>query len=311
MTIEGVRHWWLRARLDGEMSTDLPDDWFRPATESGELDQPAGVPAAAPRHGVSPQDPIDPPSPAPIPIPRPTSAVETSGSLPAIRESDPNRQPWLWRHAGLVTVLTLALALAVGLGMGALVSRRTSDPAASPGTPSSAAPATTTAIQPWSGPVVALSATTVRASCVAPSIRDGQGGVISYEADHVLDPSVDTAWRCNGSGVGQSLTFSFAAGVELAGVGIVNGNLGQVKGQSQYMSTRRITAVTWTLPTGEHFTQNLSENSPVSQQVLIPPTRVNGPLTLTITASTAEPKSQPGATDAVMISQVTFYAPQR
>ncbi len=161
---------------------------------------------------------------------------------------------------------------------------------------------------PYSGRTAPIRAVSASATCTAPSGVDVEGNRVAYDASEAIDGSSATAWRCQGSAVGQSLTFRLPAGVTLVGVGLVNGYAKPVSSRSSvlyYPQYRRITAVKWTLPDGTWFNQTLLDNHPAVQDVLIPPTVVSGPITLTIVSSTTPGKAGINR-DAVLISSVAF-----
>ena len=59
--------------------------------------------------------------------------------------------------------------------------------------------------------------------CQAPQSTDGAGDPVVYVPEQMSDGKMNTAWRCNGNGVGQVVTFGFPAGTTIAQVGLVNG----------------------------------------------------------------------------------------
>ena len=71
--------------------------------------------------------------------------------------------------------------------------------------------------------VTSLTPTQVNVDCQAPQSTDGAGDVVVYVPEQMSDGRMNTAWRCNGNGVGQVVTFGFPAGTTIAQVGLVNG----------------------------------------------------------------------------------------
>ena len=59
----------------------------------------------------------------------------------------------------------------------------------------------------------------------------------------------------------------------------------------------------WDLPDGEWFIQDLTDDSPTFQTVMIAPTRVHGGIVMTIIDSTL-PGEDMASRDAVLLSQV-------
>jgi hypothetical protein len=120
---------------------------------------------------------------------------------------------------------------------------------------------------------------------------------------------MNTAWRCNGNGVGQVVTFRFPAGTTVAQVGLVNGyaKVDPASGVQRYGEYRRITKVTWTFANGTAIQQSLNDGVETVQKLSIPP-QSGDQVTLTIEATT-EPGSTAGGRDAVLISEVVFGSP--
>ncbi|MGJ6979926.1 NADase-type glycan-binding domain-containing protein [Aestuariimicrobium soli] len=266
------------------------------------------------RAGVEPVPPRQQPSPSPAEVnegPRVPPATHDRG-----RTAPPTPSSFVGRHRVVVTVVAVLLALVVGLAAGQVLRDRTrgsqvsTPPASTAGSPSgpsaTSATPTSSVVPPWSGATKALVPATTAASCTAPNATDIEGKPVTYPATNVTDNEPATAWRCDGDGLGQSLTFTFAPGSVLVGVGVQNGYV-KTSGKAQlYDEYRKVTRVRWTLADGSWFTQSLSDNNTSVQQVLIPPTQVTGPVTLTIEASTQPGKTGEATRDAVLLSTVAF-----
>ena len=56
-----------------------------------------------------------------------------------------------------------------------------------------------------------LTPTQVKVGCQAPQSTDGAGDPVVYVPEQMSDGRMNTAWRCNGNGVGQVVTFGFPA----------------------------------------------------------------------------------------------------
>ncbi|WP_203569007.1 NADase-type glycan-binding domain-containing protein [Aestuariimicrobium ganziense] len=249
-------------------------------------------------------------------IPVVTGAPSRAGAAGTTARPSP-RGSWLGRHPVVTTLLVVVLALAVGLAAGELLRGRgettqptvTASTQSSP-TPPSSSPASPTVStpppQPWEGATQPLTATDVMASCTADPATDSDGTRVNYDAELVLDDDRSTAWRCNGDGVGQKLTFTFDGEVTIVGVGVVNGHTKQSGDDSLYDQYRRVLTVEWRLPDGSWFTQSLGDNNTTLQQVAIPPVTVNGAVTMTIVATSAPGRVDEPTRDAVLISQVQF-----
>jgi hypothetical protein len=97
------------------------------------------------------------------------------------------------------------------------------------------------------------------ASCRAPSSVDAAGNPVSYPATNVYDGDLTTAWRCNGDGVGQSITLTLSDEVEIGEVGIVPGyaKTDPSSGVDRYAENNRLTRVRWIFSDGSEVVQKL------------------------------------------------------
>ena len=59
--------------------------------------------------------------------------------------------------------------------------------------------------------------------CISSSRPDADGHYFTYGAEKAIDGHNDTAWRCDGDGVGKSLTISFQDEVTLTSIGMIPG----------------------------------------------------------------------------------------
>ena len=322
------------------VSGHLPDDWFRPAGGSprpgdgdgneahpserytdqfkphwtggaagagGAAGSPTPAEPAATRLGQRARRATVPepePDSGPSSIPVLTSAEMTghSGHPGAVR-----RVGFPGRHPLLAAVFALAMALAVGLAAGGLIDNWVSPSPTTPvatTTASTAQASPTSADMPWSGGSTPLTVSRAGASCTAPPATDAEGNPVRYDVANVLDNQLATAWRCNGDGVGQRLTFTMAPNSVLVGVGLVNGYVKSEGTAALYDQYRRISSVRWDLPDGAYFIQNLSENNTTLQRLMIPRRTINGAVTLTILASTAPGQADQATRNAVLLSTV-------
>ena len=229
------------------------------------------------------------------------SNVDIEAFLPS-----PDRRGVVRRRLWLFLVSVVVLALAAGLAGGTLIRRALDDRAARQQSPVPVVTRTGPARQPWNGSTAALLASGAVASCTAPPSVDGSGQFVSYAVDNVLDDERGTAWRCNGEAKGSTLTFTFRSGSVLVGVGVVNGYAKTVGKTSLYDQYRRVVSVRWDMPDGTWFVQNLSENSLMVQQLMIPEVRVDGPVRMTILATTPPGQRGDVSRDAVLVSTVQF-----
>jgi hypothetical protein len=154
--------------------------------------------------------------------------------------------------------------------------------------------------------VASLTPTQVQVDCQAPQTTDGAGNPVTYVPEQMFDGRMDTAWRCNGDGVGQVVTFDFPAGATINEVGLVNGyaKVDPATGAERYGEYRRISKVTWTFANGASFQQSLNDGVTTMQKLKISPQQGDR-VTLTIEASTG-PGSTARGRDAVVISEVAF-----
>ena len=146
----------------------------------------------------------------------------------------------------------------------------------------------------------------MKLGCQAPQSADDAGNPVSYVPEQMSDGRMDTAWRCNGDGIGQVVTFEFPAGATIVEVGLVNGyaKVDPASGAKRYGEYRRITKVTWTFADGTNFQQSLNAGVTTMQKLRIP-SQQGDYVTLTIEASTG-PGSTARGRDAVVISEVGF-----
>ena len=209
------------------------------------------------------------------------------------------------RRRGLFVVM-LVLVLGVIAGAGCRCGR----PAESFAGRSTAADATQAKVdEPYAGAVSAVTPTQASADCQAPPARDDAGNVVSYTPAELYDNNLSTAWRCDGSAVGQTVTFALPPNTPVAEVGLVNGyaKVDPTSGAVRYGEYRRITQVSWTFDDGTSVQQSLTDGSQTAQRLRIP-TETSGTVRLTIQATTM-PGSTSATRDAALISEVTFGSP--
>ena len=149
----------------------------------------------------------------------------------------------------------------------------------------------------------------VKVGCQAPQTTDDAGKLVYYVPEQMFDGQMNTAWRCNGNGIGQVVTFEFPAGTSIVEVGLVNGyaKVDPASGAKRYGEYRRITKATWTFANGMSFHQSLDDGMKTVQSLSIP-SQPGDRVSLTIEASTG-PGSNARGRDAVLISEVVFGSP--
>ena len=247
----------------------------------------SGVAGGDPRTLLLPLEarPSYPSSYPPVPAPPPPSP---RGRNPAI----------------IMIVILLCLTIGAVAGMALLL--KSDWRISAPGSAESSAQQTTSSDAPHSGQVATLTPTQVTVGCQAPQSTDGAGATVGYAPEQMSDGKMNTAWRCNGNGVGQVVTFGFPAETTIGQVGLVNGyaKVDPASGAERYGEYRRITKVTWTFANGTSFQQSLNDGVTTMQKLSIP-SQPGDQVTLTIEAST-DPGSTARGRDAVVISEVVF-----
>ncbi|HVL85160.1 MAG TPA: hypothetical protein VM367_12860 [Pseudonocardia sp.] len=145
----------------------------------------------------------------------------------------------------LVAVLVLAVAGAVTVRAGA------AGPTVPPVPDSGPSPDDTV---PDAGPPVIASVT---ATCVSPPSRDAGGVPVGYTPEMAVDGRADTAWRCDGSGVGQVLDLTLAGPSRIRSVGLLPGyaKIDPVDGTDRYLQNGRVAEVRYEFGGGASVTQ--------------------------------------------------------
>lgn len=135
-------------------------------------------------------------------------------------------------------------------------------------------------------PVSLASLATPAASATGPAGTSLSGERVTYEVENVLDGDPATAWRVEGDGTGESLTFSFAEEVAITELGLVNGyaKVDAHDGEEVdwYERNRVVTEVRWTLDDGEVLEQDLARDR--EPQVADVPTTLTRTVRLDIVA---------------------------
>lgn len=193
----------------------------------------------------------------------------------------------------LVLLLVFAMALAFLIGRLLIFKPEVPvEPAPPPVTAGFETPAENFA--PHDGQVTTVAATGAYGQCLLESGRNTAAGLI--------DDDPGTIWRCEGDGVGDSITFTFEQGTSLVGVRLTNGN---TVWPDSYAAERRLLSVEWRFPDGSFFVQGLAANKAELQEVRFP-AMVTGSVTMTVLASTDPGES---GVDAVSIGMLEFLGP--
>ncbi|MGH3811486.1 MAG: NADase-type glycan-binding domain-containing protein [Pseudonocardiaceae bacterium] len=133
-----------------------------------------------------------------------------------------------------------------------------------------------------------LGTASASASCISSAGRDVNGTIFTYEPDKAIDNVRDTAWRCDGDGVGQWLKISFQSSATLTSIGIMPGyaKTDPSDGTDRYAQNRRISAVSYTFDDGSTVTQSLGTGAlDRSTQTVSLPNVSTSHMTITILSS--------------------------
>jgi hypothetical protein len=178
----------------------------------------------------------------------------------------------------------------------------TTRPHASPSTrtkpPRTTAPATVRG--GWDGPVSAVPVKAIAADCTAAPGRDSAGRAVTYVPENAIDDKADTAWRCDGTAVGQKLTLRLGGDVDVGEVGLVPGyaKTDPESGVDRYAENNRISRVRWTLGDGTSIVQRLdTDRSSRAVQLLRVPRTTTDTITLEVLAVARGPRNTTAISD--------------
>jgi hypothetical protein len=234
-----------------------------------------------------------------LPLDLPPSSLPSAQPVPAPPRG---RNPMI-----IMIVILLCLTVGAVAGMALLLHPASGPAASSSAEPNvkKAAPSTASSF----GQVASLAPTQVKVGCQASQTTDDAGNPVYYVPEQMFDGKMSTAWRCNGNGIGQVVTFEFPTGTTIVEVGLVNGyaKVDPASGAERYGEYRRITKATWTFANGASFQQSLEDGVKAVQRLSVP-SQPGDQVTLTIEASTG-PGSNARGRDAVLISEVLFASP--
>jgi hypothetical protein len=281
---------------------ELPPDLPAPAKGPSEVEPESGRPTAAAR------------VPPPTTYALPPDLVQPPEPVEAVPAPPPPRPPTAGngRRDGRRPVLITAAAAVVVLAIAVLVLTRPwagGDAGTDQARDSTGAgPAATAGAPGDEGP------TTVQASadCVSPPSKDAGGNPTSYDPANALDDRPDTAWRCDGDGVGHQVRVDFGRPLTVTEVGIIPGlaKTDPYDGSDRYRQCRRIAEVRLTFDDGDSVTANLDtspDNRAVQHVTLTPVTSRS--VTVTVLSSVeGSPVGPLPATDKVAISTLTWSA---
>ena len=222
---------------DGEQGASWPPRWDLP-------------PDMAPARGPAEARPAaDPPTPArslppatgyALPPDLPSApAVAPPPAAPRGAGARPDQ-----RHRALVIGAVAAVLLVVGV-LAVLRPWEVDATAVGTGGTTSAAAGPVPSMGSAAAAGGGASAVSASAGCVSAPSKDAGGNPTSYTPDNAIDDRPETAWRCDGDGVGQSLTIDLGRPVTFTDVGIVPGlaKTDTYDGTDRYKQCRRISAV--------------------------------------------------------------------
>lgn len=234
-----------------------------------------------------------------------TSAQTPHSTAPSVRPLAPPR-----RRRGIAALIVLLLLVAIGSGIAVAVTLNDDDamPVANNAAPTAAESTAGRASSTAMSAVVSVAPIEATAECQAPPATDSAGAPVSYRPTLMLDKDPNTAWRCEGTAVGTTISSAFPPGTMIVQLGIVQ--LGLVNGYAKvdentgahlYGQYRRITRATWTLSNGSQFRQSLTDDAEAVQTLRIPVQETAGAV-LRIDAATPPGRSAKSR-DAVLISE--------
>jgi hypothetical protein len=164
------------------------------------------------------------------------------------------------------------------------------------------------------GPAEPVPLDTALAQCVSQPSQDAAGNPTSYEPAQAVDGRADTAWRCDGDGVGQTLEIRFRAPHDVSTVGLIPGlaKTDPSDGTDRYAQDRRIAAVRYTFDDGSSVVQRFdtSPGNRSMQSMQVPRVRT-AHVSLTILESVpGSPVNGQPPVDKVAVSEVAFSGPR-
>ncbi len=258
--------------------TRMPDEWFRPDDEEPGPDEPCPAESVEDtpdsedppsRHGGSEESPISSTTSGSIRV----LTDETGPSVVVGHALATGASASAHRRHFPIWILVVAAALVVGLVLGTFITQSRDSTGAARVPPRALAPApTSTADMPYQGRVKAISGVRATASCVSDPAVDSQYELVRYDAKFVVDDKPQTAWRWNGSGEGQQITFTLTHPARIVGVGMINGYAKVFGNVDLYPQYRRVRTVRWTMPDGTWFNQDFTDDDQDFQKIMILPT---------------------------------------
>jgi hypothetical protein len=193
--------------------------------------------------------------------------------------------PLAGRPAGVVVASVLAGCALVGFLVGSLMGASSGGAGATGEDPTVAGATSDVA---WDGPVASATVTVVEASCESDASRDASGARVTYQAALAVDGQPDSAWRCPGDGVGETLVLDLGGPVRVAELGLVPGyaKTDPTDNTDRYAENRRVTAVRWRFDDGTTVEQQLDPDPELRDlQTMRIPVRTTQRLAMEIVSS--------------------------
>ncbi|HEX2361053.1 MAG TPA: discoidin domain-containing protein [Jiangellaceae bacterium] len=207
--------------------------------------------------------------------------------------------PFTGRPAGVVIVSVLTACAVVGFLMGGVMGASSGSGGDSPTVDAA------TSEVPWDGAVTAVSVQVVDASCQSEPSRDASGARVTYDPEFAVDDDVESAWRCAGDGVGETLVIDLGEPVRVAEVGLVPGyaKTDPSDDTDRYAENRRLTAVRWRFDDDTTVEQELDADAQRRDlQTMRVPVRSTQQLTMEILSSSD------GDRDTIAVSDLRVSA---
>jgi hypothetical protein len=144
-----------------------------------------------------------------------------------------------------------------------------------------------------------LTLTDLSASSTAADGVDAGGNVVTFVVGNTVDGDPTTAWRTDGDGVGETITFRFAEGpVVITEVGLIPGyaKVDPVDGTDRFFENRRIRSVEWA------FDGAITQGQAFSEDPTVQFTQISSVPTASVTLTIME--TTDGSRDATPISEI-------
>lgn len=158
----------------------------------------------------------------------------------------------------------------------------------------------------YQGRVETVPINAAEASCIAPASVDAAGNEVTYEPALSHDGDLTTAWRCPGSGTGETITFQLSRELQVAELGLVPGyaKTDPRNGADRYAENNRLTKVRWTFPNGTTIEQELdpSPDNREMQTIRFRPVLANEVVLEVLS-------SEPGRRNTIAVSEIVVGTP--